>query len=124
MNNLLRDRRIDPHKLWSEQIASRQTRNRNELTILAVISFYRDGQMDAMKHLAGDLEHQAVAKILRNADAGLNCVRVIVISRALCDPPVRLTRPRDDPKGANIGFAQSHQWKFADAHTVSPQRLC
>src|SRR5215471_8726475 len=124
MHNLLGNRGVDAHQLRSEKIAAWHAGHSNELTILFVISFDGNRQVNAVKHLTGNLQHQTMTEVLRKAETGLDRIRIVVISGRLRNPPVGLAGARYDAESTNISLAERYERQFAQRYAVSPQRLC
>src|ERR1043165_1232897 len=98
MNYFLRNGWIDAHKLRPKEIASRHSRHGNELAILAVIAFDRQRQVHAVIHVDAKFEDQVFGELLRESDAGLQGVRIMIIRRSIGDFLVRLVYAWENSK--------------------------
>src|SRR6478672_6719358 len=121
MNDLLRDQRVDTLKRWTEKIASRHTWHGNELPALFVISFQGNGQVNPVIHLKSYLQCKISMQLLRDPEACLHRVRIVVISSGLGDASIRLARGRNDPKRSYVRIGKRNEWKFGEANAISPR---
>jgi len=92
VHNDLGDRGVNALKPGAEKIASRHSRNGDQLAALAIIAFERDRQVNSVIHQEGEIQHKVTTKLMRESKACLNRIRIVVVRGSFRHSPVGLTR--------------------------------